>query len=128
MRDFLDFLQIKDEEVLTGTFYERRPLTSADAGVSFQYDIVDESDRTYSNVLDTLHTVQAVQTIKTNDDCGFKVNSYIVTQDGVLWQISGAIKRLVKPENKQALRILKESIETEYVIRLIAVDNPMQLK
>ena len=128
MKDFLDFLQIKDEEVLTGTYYKRRPLTLADGGDVFQYDIVDESDTSYSNILNNLQTEKSVQTIKTNDVCGFKVKGYVVTQDGLFWQITGILKKMVKPENKQALRILKQTIETEYILRLIEVDNPMGLK
>ena len=126
--DFLDFLTVKDEEVLTGTYYKRKPITTDDGGLPFSYDIVNESDRTYSTMLNTLQTEQAVQTIVTNDLVGFKVKGYVVTQDGILWQITGIVKRLVKAENKQALRILKQTIDTEYVIRLIAVDNPMGLK
>ena len=126
--DYLDFLTIKDEEVLTGTYYARLPLSNKDNGIPFQYDIVDEKDKSYTTLLNTLQTEQSLQTIKTNDMCGFKVKGYVATQDGLLWQISGLIKRIIKPNNKQALRILKESIETEYVIRLIEVDNPMGLK
>lgn len=126
--DFLDFLTVKDEEVLTGTYYKRRPTTTDDGGVTFNYDVVDESDRAYSALLNTLQTEQAMQTIKTNDLCGFKIKGYVVTQDGVLWQITSILKKIVKPENKQALRILKQTIETEYIIRLLAVDNPMELQ
>ena len=126
--DFLDLLTIKDEEVLTGTYYKRRPKTTADEGISFSYDIVDESDRNYSKLLDNLKTEQVMQTIKTNDLCGFKTKGYVVTQDGRFWTITGIITRLVKRENKQALRVLKQTIETEYVIRLLQVDNPMELK
>jgi hypothetical protein len=126
--DFLDFLTIKDEEVLTGTYYNRRPKTIEDVGISFQYDIVDEKDETYSKLLDAIETTKALQTIKTNDLCGFKVKSYVITQTGELWQITGIVKRVVKPENKQALRVLKTTVETEYVIRLIEVENPWGLK
>lgn len=126
--DYLDFLTIKDEEVLTGTYYDRLPFSNKDNGIPFQYDIVDEKDKSYTTLLNTLQTEQSLQTIKTNDMCGFKVKGYVATQDGLLWQISGLIKRIIRPNNKQALRILKESIETEYVIRLIEVDNPMGLK
>lgn len=126
--DFLDLLTIKDEEVLTGTYYNRRPKTTADVGISFSYDIVDVSDRNYSKLLDNLQTEQVMQTIKTNDLCGFKTKGYVVTQDGRFWTITGIIERLVKRENKQALRVLRQTIETEYVIRLLQVDNPKELK
>ena len=128
MRDFLDFLHIQDEEVLSGTYYARLPITSQDAGEPFQYDIVDDNDKTYSLLLNNIQTEQSIQTIKTSDASGFKVKGYVVTQDGALWQITGIIKKLSKPENKQALRILTETVESEYIIRLIQVDNPMGLK
>lgn len=126
--DYLDFLTVKDEEVLTGNYYKRRPITTEDGGLPFSYDIVNESDKNYSTIINNLQTEQVVQTIRTNDLVGFKIKGYVVTQDGILWQITNIMKRLAKPENKQALRILKQTIETEFVIRLIAVDNPMELK
>ena len=128
MRDFLDFLHIQDEEVLSGTYYARLPITSQDAGEPFQYDIVDDNDKTYSLLLNSIQTEQSIQTIKTSDASGFKVKGYVVTQDGALWQITGIIKKLSNPNNKQALRILTETVESEYIIRLIQVDNPMGLK
>jgi hypothetical protein len=126
--DYLDLLAVSDEEVLSGTYYKRRPKTINDTGDEFHYDIVNDHDENYSKLLDSIETTKAIQTIKTNDDCGFKVKGYVVTQTGELWQITGFVKRLVKPENKQALRLLKETIETEYVIRLMEVDNPWGLK
>lgn len=126
--DFLDLLTVKDEEVLTGTYYARRPITPQDQGIRFAYDIVDPNDRSYHNILNTLNTTMSIQTIKTNDLCGFQVKGYVTLQDGGLWQISGIIKHAVKDGAKQALRLLKQTIETEYVIRLIEVDNPWGLK
>lgn len=126
--DFLDFLTAKDDEVLTGTYYNRRPKTPKDRGVGFSYDIVDEGDRSYSKLLDSLEAELSLQTIKSKDYCCFKVKGYVVTQEGGLWQITGIIKRLVHPETKEALRILRETASTEYVIRLIEVQNPWGLK
>ena len=126
--DYLDFLAVSDEEVLTGTYYNRRPKTIDDSGQPFQYDIVNESDSSYAKVLDAIETVREIMTITTNDDCGFKIKGYISTQDGSFWQITGIVKKLVKQENKQALRWLKKTIDTEYIIRLLQVDNPWGLK
>ena len=126
--DFLDLLAVSDDEVLSGTYYNRRPKTTEDVGVDFKYDIVDEKNESYSKVLDAIETVKSIQTIKTNDECGFKIKGYVVTQTGEMWQITSIVKRLIKPENKQALRVLKKTIETEYVLRLIEVENPWGLK
>ena len=126
--DYLDLLAVSDEEVLSGTYYNRRPKTAEDSGIEFKYDIVDEKNESYSKILDAIETVKSIQTIKTNDDCGFKVKGYIVTQTGEMWQITSIVKRLIKPENKQALRVIKTTIDTESILRLIEVDNPWGLK
>lgn len=128
MKDFLDFLQLSDDEVLSGTYYNRLPKTSQDIGVPFQYDIVQDSDKTYSMMLNQIQSEQCLQTIKTNDLSECKVKGYVATQDGLLWQITGFIKKPSTPNNKESLRILKNSVETEYIIRLLQVDNPMELK
>lgn len=125
--DALDFYHIHSHEVLTGTYYNIRPKTDASHGVEFSYDIVDAPDRSYANLIETLHTDKTVSTIKTSDKVDFKVKGYVRTQDGLLWTISGFIKHPIS-ERKQALRILKETVDTEYVLRLIEVDNPMGLK
>ena len=125
--DYLSLIKNDEEEVLEGKYYARRPVLPADVGLEFSYDIVNESDRTYAKLLDNLQTETSLLTIKTNDAKGFKVKGYIVTQDERLWQIQGIIvKRMT--ENRQALRILKETNETEYVLRLTEVANPWGLK
>ena len=127
-QDFLSLLTVKGEEVLKGTYYARRPITPEDAGIRFSYDILNEPRSSYANILGTLNTVSSTQTIKTNDLCGFKVKGYCVTQDGGLWQIQEIEKRLLAKKNKQALRIIQKTIETEYVLRMVEVDNPWGLK
>ena len=124
----LNFLAIKSDEVLTGNYYARLPETPNDIADEFQYDIVNEHDKAYSLVLNNLQTDRTTCVIKTNDNCGFKINGYVTTQDGILWQITSIGKQLVKAETKQALRWLKQTIETEYVLRLLEVDNPWDLQ
>ena len=126
--DFLNFLTKKDEEVLKGTYYNREPKTPTDVGVSFKYDIVDESSRAYAKLLDSLESDRTYQTIKTNDACGFEINGYVATQEGGLWIITNFIRHLAVPDNKQALRFVKRTASTEYVIRLMQVDNPWGLE
>jgi hypothetical protein len=124
----LPFLVVKDEEVLTATYYNRIPETPQDVGDEFQYDIVNEKDKTYSTILNGLQTDRATCSIVTDDDCGFKINGYVATQEGSFWQITNIVKRLVRKENKQALRFMKETAETEYLLGLVEVDNPWELK
>lgn len=126
--DYLDLLHKKAEEVLQGTYYERRPQTPQDYGKPFSYDIVDEPRTAYHNLINTLNTTISTQTIKSSDLSDFQVKGYCVTQDGGLWQIQEIAKHIVQKQSKQALRILETTIETEYILRMVEVDNPWQLK
>ena len=128
VNDFLNFIIGKSDEVLTGSYYPKLPKTPMDTSIKFNYDIVNDNDLSYSKILDNIKTEQALQTIKTNDICDFKINGYVVTQDGEFWQIQGILKRTVVKENKQALRFVRETPATEYIIRLLGVENPMELK
>lgn len=126
--DYLDLLHQKSEEVLKGTYYPRRPLTPQDYGEEFSYDIIDEPRTAYHNLMNTLNTTIATQTIKTSDLSSFQVKGYCVTQEGGLWQIQEITKRLISKQSKQALRIIKTTIETEYILRMVEVDNPWGIK
>ena len=126
--DLLSLLNTNAEEVLSGTYYPVIPKIAEDGGLEFNYDIVNDSDRTYAQVLNTIKAEQTICTIKTNDNCGFKINGYITTQDGVFWQITGIVKHLVNKNSKQALRLLRETAETEFIIRLLEIPNPWGLK
>lgn len=128
MADYLDLLHQRSEEVLTGTYYERRPLTPQDVGEAFSYDIVDEPRSAYFNLLQSLNTTMSTQTIKTTDIHDVKVKGYCVTQEGGLWQIQEIVKRIKNPKSKYALRVIQTTIETEYVLRMVEVDNPWELK
>ena len=126
--DFLNFLVRKDEEVLKGTYYARQPKTPNDVGVPFSYDIVQESDRTYAKLLDSLESDRTYQTISTNDITNFEIGGYVATQEGGLWIIVNLVSHLAVKESKQALRFVKKTAGTEYVIRIMQVDNPWGLK
>lgn len=126
--DLLDFFQNTEDKPLTGTYYEFKPFTPEDVGIPFSYDIIDDKSFLYNNVLNALNAELKTQTIKTNERCGFKVNGYCVTQDGDLWQVQSVVERVVAPNTKQALRDQVQTLETEYVVRLIGVNNPWGFK
>lgn len=123
-----DEMKLHFEEVLIGTYYEKYPELPRDKGVKFGYDIVDESDRQYAKLLDNIKGERTVITIKTDDDIDFKTTGYIATQDGGFWQIMGVVKYIKHQNTKEALRFLKTTIQTSRIMRLIEVENPMELK
>lgn len=135
--NFLEFLKDCQDEVLTGTYYARRPIIEGyngavktdynDHGVPFRYDIVDDKASTYQTMIGTLRADRTLQTIKTDADIDFIVDGYVKAQDGGFYQISEVIKRIAPPKNKQALRWFKTTIKTTRVLRMIEVDNPFNL-
>lgn len=131
MSGLMTFLRQRHEEVLKGTYYIRRPKTTDDAGISFGYSIIDESDRSIAKLLNTLETAKTIQTIKTDDDLPLPENSpfgYVVTQSGELWLIEGYITKIMNEDNKQALRLLVKTNQTAQIMRLSKVSNPWGLK
>lgn len=124
--DFLDYLTEKDEEVLTGIYFNRRPKTAEDEGIEFNYDMVNDRDTSFSTVLQNVKTQRAIMTIKTKAKIKFEINGYIKAQDGGLFQVMGFIKRIVN-DKKLALRYFKETNSTEYTLRLIEVENAMDI-
>ena len=124
--DFLDILDVKTNEVFKGKYYKDRPETPADFATEFTYDVVDANDRTYSKVLNNLEVDRGTHSIKTNEYLDFKINAYVITQDGLMWQITSV--QTIPSKNKQAYRYIKRAVGEEYVLRLIQVDNPWGLK
>lgn len=125
---FSEFMAIKDKEYLSGTYYPRRPKTTANRGKPFTYSIVDPKSREYRVLLNGLQTDGATLTIRTRAAYRFKEKQYIATQSGELWQITAVIINPESEESNEALRLFKDTPQTERVIRLINADNPMGLK
>jgi hypothetical protein len=124
---YLRFMSDSSDEVLSGEYFSMMPKLPTIAGVKFHYDIMNDNDSSYSKLLDTITAPLKTMTLKTNDNCGFKVNGYVKGQDGGLWQVTGVIETLVNSNNKQALRRRKTTIQTVYIVRLIGVENPWDI-
>lgn len=124
--DFLDILDVKAEETFKGKYFKDRPQTPMDVATSFTYDVVDPNDRSYSKVLNNLEVDRGTHSIKTNEFLDFKINGYVITHEGFMWQITSV--QTIPSKNKQAYRYLKRAVGEEYVLRLIQVENPWGLK
>ena len=124
--DFLDLVQKRDNEVFNGKYFKDRPKTPLDMAQLFKYDVVDPNDKSYAKVLDNLQADRGTHAIKTNTYCGFKVNGYVITHDGLLWQVASVTKTPSK--NKQAYRYLTRAVGEEFLVRLLEVQNPWGLE
>lgn len=128
MFDFIDMLSIHDHDFLEGNYYPKKPKSPKDHSILFGYEMVDENAVSYAKILNNLRADQATCTIRTHEDIGWKIKGYVVTQDDLCWQIVDFRKILMPESNKEALRVVKQSSQTEYIIRLIAVENPWELQ
>ena len=131
----LDILHDRHEEVLEGTFYADIPKlengqwqTTSTIPIYFTYEIVNESDKAYANLINNLEDPATMQTIKTNDKIPAKIGSYIVTQDGKLWTITGFITKVYTDKTKQTMRYMRQAVDEEKIIRLTLQDNPWDVQ
>ena len=127
MADLLDFLRVRDKEFLTGTYYPVIPTNPTDDGERIHYEEVSGQDKQYAKLLENLEADKVTYVIKTDEEIDFKINGYVATQDGELWQISAILKQSTNYETQDVLRILRASVKTEKIIRLIQIENPWEL-
>lgn len=123
----LDLLKPHDDEYMTGYYWEKapRPDQIQEQGrQTFRYSKTSAKQRTFNTVLQNMRLDTERYTIKTYDDCGFKVNGYISTQNGLFWIIEEIIHDEQSAGNEEALLAWKHAIKTEFIIRLRRVDNP----
>lgn len=121
--DFIDMLVNSSDESLTGYFYPRRPKTINDGVTPFQYKQLDPNSRIFDKVLGNIRSDSARYAISTNDDCGFNVGGYIVTQNGLFWQITEVVTNEEEKTTKNALRWFKRVNNAETSIRMIQVNE-----
>lgn len=125
---FSEFMAVKDRQFLSGKYYKVYPQNYTDCAEEFSYEEIDPKDRTYSKLLSNLQTDGATFTIKTKTPLDYAVKGYVLAQDGTMYQIAGVVKKTQQDDTENALRLFRETNQTEWVIRLLMVENPMELK
>lgn len=126
--DFLDMENPRDDQYLEANYYERLPKTPGDGPVLFSYEYLDPLSREYAKFMGELRNDNALTAIRTNEDLNWRVGSYVCTQDDQFWQIEAILKYIQSEENREALRIVKQAADTDFVLRLRIKDNPWELK
>lgn len=128
--DFLDLLNPKTDYYLTGYYYAKKPKPAdpPDIGrITFAYRQINPYSRAFGTVLDNIRLDSETYAIKTNEDCGFKINGFISIQDGSFWTIAEIVHNEQIPGAEEALRLFKSPVQSEYLIRLIRMDNPWEI-
>lgn len=126
--DFIDFLVDSSDEYLTGTFYARRPKTVEDGGINFAYKQLDPNSKRFAKVLGNVRADVANYAISTNDHCGFNIGGYIVTQNGLIWQITEIVTNEEVKGKSDVLRWFTSAENSEQSLRMIQVDNLFEIE
>ena len=121
--DFIDLMVDTSEEYLTGFFYKRRPKNAEDGRISFLYKQLDPNSRVFDTVLGNVRADRATYAIKSNDNCGFNVGGFVITQNGLIWEIVEVIRNEEVKGSNDALRWFKRAVNTECSVRMIQVDD-----
>lgn len=91
----------------------------------FTYKELNNPTERFGNVIFNLINVSGSMVIQTVWDCDFKINGFVTTADGAMWQIQDIQKDY---KNSRAVSFLTHSPKREYIIGLIKYDNPKRLK
>ena len=121
--DFIDMLVNSSDEKLTGYFYEKRPQSVEDGKVSFQYKQLDPNSKVFDKFFGKIRADAARYAISTNDDCGFNVGGYIVTQNGQFWEITEVVTNEENEVTKNALHWFKSVNNAETHVRMIKIND-----
>lgn len=121
--DFIDLIINNADEYLTGYYYERRPVSQADGRITFNYRQLDPNSKVFSTVLSNLRADRATYAIATNDFDGFKVGGYVVTQNGLIWEITEVISNEEAKGQNDSLRWFKTARGAEWSVRMIQVTD-----
>ena len=124
MSGFLDFLTPKDDEYMTGYYYERRPVSPDDGREKFFYSRLDPYSKVFDTALGQLRIDRETYSLKTRTGLNWKVKGYVSAQDGRFFQITEVLENNQPRGSEEVLRLFKRAPETEYTVRMIKVDNP----
>lgn len=132
--DYLDLMQGKFYQLETGKYYKKLPTARVPektirqdpdtVGIPFDYETLDPTEWHYKQLLQNIIDAQgATVTIKTKSALEWRNNGYIVAMSGTLYRII-SVTEDVRAASAEARALFAVPVGTDYVIRLVEVDNP----
>lgn len=121
--DYIDMLVNSSDKKLTGYFYKRRPKTREDGRITFKYEQLDPNSRVFDKLLDNVRADRAIYAIKTNENISFNVGGYIVTQNGLIWEISEVVTNEQEKGSNEVLRWFTTAKNAECNLRMVQIEN-----
>lgn len=128
--DLLDILNpTRSKFSFTGSYYDTIDQTDPKRGaISIDYKFENPHSTTYKMLFSNVQDFDSTSTaIRTNTSANFKTGSTIVLQDGEAYAIADIAKDY-NTAPQQVFRILNASAGIEYVLRLVKIENPWELK
>ena len=123
IHDILDVMNPKQRFTATANYFAE-PLNSPEIGAKqFNYEYVNPLSNTYRRLFANIQGTAGEVAIRTDDQLKFKINGIIKTQDGRTFKIL-QVETDYQAANKQVMRLLGTPVSTQYVIRLVSVDDP----
>ena len=123
VRDILDIMNPRTRFTATANYYPE-PVNGPEVGAQqFNYEYVNPYSNTYRRLFANIQGEAGEVAIRTDDQINYKINGIVVTQDGKTFKII-QIEKDYQAANKQVMRILGTPVSTQYVMRLVSVDNP----
>ena len=120
--DITDFLaHDRKKEFLVGYYKNSESAPEA----YFEYGIESDKTTAYNMLIKNVMSARSNMIIHTTWDMGWDTLGFVELQDGTDWQVVDYTTRLTK-HNPNVLRIIKSNPATEYVLSLVAVDNPLK--
>lgn len=134
--DFLDICRGKFFQTHTGRFYEQLPtilpngVTAPEdlyrlvTGVDVDYEYVDPTEWHYKTLLSNLTETEAASaTIKTTEPLKYNPRAFFLLDNGRLCQMLSVTEDTAAAQ-REAARLMPVPVGTEYVIRLLEIENP----
>ena len=137
--DFLDICNGRYNQTHTGRYFKQLPHNAyvpdgegiydidATTAVDVDYEYVDPTSWHYKTLLSNLIETEAANaTIKTREPIKYSAKSYFLLDNGRLCRILSVTEDTASAQ-REAARLLPIPVGTEYVIRLVEVENPWGL-
>ena len=124
INDALDILNPKERFSGDGTYWDNRPDSTDEGGKKFSFEYVSPHSKSYRVAFGNMQNFENGETaIRSNDEVGFKNGGFIMLQSGQLYTII-EVSTDYQAASKEALRFLGVPLGTEYLVRMVSVENP----
>lgn len=124
MFDMISALHPRGGVTFSGSYYPRRPNAPDDDHETFEYEMVDPTEKSFRTIAGNIINSEGVTTvIRVSDDIDFAIGGYVYLQDEKLYTINSAMKDY-STAPKEVFRYFRTSPQVSWVLRAMQVQAP----